>query len=146
MDPIISKRAGLSVALINAWPEIVGAKIADNSHPLKINWPTKKPGEDTFEPGTLIVAASGIGALHIQHQSSEVIARVNAFMGFAAIDKMRISQRAPISRPVEKVMPKLDANEQAALEMRLPHFEDNALAEAIRRFGENVLREKKAKK
>ena len=55
--------------------------------------------DDPFEPAVLVVACEGAAALHLQHETGEIISRVNAFLGFSAIGRIRIVQK-PV-RPSE---------------------------------------------
>ena len=49
--------------------------------------------DDPFEPATLVIACEGFAALHVQHETGEIIGRVNAFLGFNAIGRIRIVQK-----------------------------------------------------
>ena len=130
------------MALLGSWPEIAGQALAETSMPLKMKWPRRASESDDFQPGTLIIAAEGMAALHIQHQTGELIQRVNAFMGYRAIDRNRIEQK-----PVAKAAPKKP--QRPVSQRKLRHveelaagFEDEALRESIRRLGERVIRDK----
>ncbi|WP_306119590.1 MULTISPECIES: DciA family protein [unclassified Roseitalea] len=144
LDPVLAKRAGLSVALIEAWPEIAGGRLSQMSCPLKIEWPRRAPGDDDFRPGRLVVAASGAAGLHVQHQTGEIIGRVNAFMGFAAIDRVKIVQKqvAPPAEPARPNRRPLTKAERARIDALAEGFDDEALRESVRRFGRNVLAER----
>ena len=89
-DPVLRKRAGVSIGLVQSWDEIAGAKLARSSRPEKIVWPRRLHEEDPFEPATLVIACEGAAALHLQHETGEIIGRVNAFLGFAAIGRIKI--------------------------------------------------------
>lgn len=39
LDPVLRKRAGISIGLVQSWEEIVGARLAASSRPEKIQWP-----------------------------------------------------------------------------------------------------------
>lgn len=143
LDPVLAKRAGLSLALIDAWPEIAGAQIAEASCPLKIDWPRRRHEDDAFEPGVLVVAAEAMAALHIQHQTGEIVGRVNAFMGFDAICRVRLVQKqlAEPPKPRRKARP-LTAAETDRIERLAQGFDDAGLRDAVRRLGRSVLSEK----
>lgn len=143
LDPLLAKRAGVSTALITAWAEIVGGDLAEISMPIKVRWPNRSSEDDALQPGTLLVAAEGMAALHIQHQTGEVIDRVNAFMGYRAIDRIRL-----IQKPVEKKKPKkrlkpITEGEKRKIDKLAEGIEDEALKESLRRFGQSVMRDKK---
>ena len=49
--------------------------------------------DDPFQPATLIIACEGFAALQVQHETGEIIGRINAFLGFNAIGRIRIVQK-----------------------------------------------------
>ena len=74
--------------------------------------------DDPFEPAVLVVACEGAAALHLQHETSEIIGRVNAFLGFSAIGRIRIVQK-PVTRVSHKPKPApraLSPDEKARLQ------------------------------
>ena len=100
LDPVLRKRAGISIGLVQSWEEIAGPRLARNSRPEKIQWPRRMGDDDPFEPAVLVVACEGVAALHLQHETSEIIGRVNAFLGFSAIGRIRIVQK-PVTTGIE---------------------------------------------
>jgi hypothetical protein len=140
LDPVLRRRAGMSVALVQSWEEIVGPRLARSSRPEKIQWPRR--GEDgPFEPAVLVIACEGIAALHIQHETSEIIARANAFLGFGAIGRVRIVQKpVSIDQAPPKPRPrKLTLAEQDKVARLVDGVEDSGLREALERLGATVL-------
>ncbi|MBO6639409.1 MAG: DUF721 domain-containing protein [Roseitalea sp.] len=143
LDPVLAKRAGLSLALIDAWPEIAGAPIAEASCPLKIDWPRRRREDDAFEPGVLVVAAEAMAALHIQHQTGEIVARINAFMGFDAVCRIKLVQKQLAEPPKTRREPRpLSAAETDRIDRLADGFDDAGLRDAVRRLGRSVLSEK----
>ena len=141
LDPVLAKRAGLSMALVDAWPQIAGDRLAAQCMPVKVNWPRRAGPDDPFAPGTLIVAAEALAALHIQHQSAEILSRINSFIGFEAIDRLKITQKTVSGSPKPVKSPKRDLSpaEQSRLDQLAEGFEDEALAQSVRRLGVSVL-------
>lgn len=141
LDPVLRKRAGISVGLVQSWEEIVGPRVAAMSRPMKLNWPRRMQDEDASEPATLEIACEGPAALHIQHESGEIIARVNAFLGFVAVGRIRIVQK-PIRRDDTLSRPKpraLDASESRRVEAGVAGIEDEGLRASLERLGRSVL-------
>jgi len=85
LDPMLRRRTGMSLALVQSWEEIAGPRLAARSRPQKIQWPRRLHEDDPIEPATLVIACEGMAALHLQHETGEIIGRVNAFLGFTAI-------------------------------------------------------------
>jgi hypothetical protein len=140
LDPVLRKRAGLSVGLVQSWEEIVGPRIAAKSRPEKLQWPRRAGGDEPFRPAVLVVACEGLAALHLQHETGEVIGRVNAFLGFRAVDRIRIVQKpvAPLVRAARRVPRPVSPAEAAAIESKIRLIEDEELRASLRRLGAAV--------
>jgi hypothetical protein len=83
LDDRFGKGAG---ALESRWREIVGDRLAAVTRPQKL---TKGRGG---APGVLELRVAGPAALLVQHQSAEILSRVNLFLGSGAVDRLRIAQ------------------------------------------------------
>lgn len=143
LDPVLAKRAGLSLSLVDAWREIAGARLAEASCPLKIDWPRRAHRDDPFEPGVLVVAAEAAAALHIQHQGDEIVARINAFMGFEAIGRIKLVQkRLTVEAPAPRPARPLSAEQRGRIEALAAEFDDEGLRQAVRRLGRSVIAER----
>jgi len=140
LDPMLRRQAGMSVALVQSWEEIVGPRLARNSRPEKIQWPRRNE-DGPFEPAVLVIACEGIAALHIQHETGEIIARANSFLGFGAIGRVRIVQK-PVNidhaRPKPQLR-KLTDPERGRLKKLVDGVEDAGLRESLERLGTTVL-------
>ncbi|MCT7373545.1 DUF721 domain-containing protein [Chelativorans salis] len=145
LDPVLRRRAGLSIDLVQSWPEIVGERLASRTRPEKIAWPRRAHEDDPFEPATLIIACSGPAALHVQHETSEIIGRTNAFLGFGAIGRIKIVQKM-ISMPRNEKRPAprpLSEPERRRLASLTVHIEDDGLRASLERLGANVMAARK---
>ena len=141
LDPVLRKRAGLSSGLVQSWEEIVGPRIAAKSRPEKLQWPRRASEDDAFRPAVLVVACEGLAALHLQHETGEVIGRINAFLGFDAVDRIRIVQK-PVQPPVRtpRRMPRpISANERSVIKEKVELIEDDDLRAALERLGASVV-------
>lgn len=145
LEPVLRKRAGISMGLIQSWDEIAGERLAARSRPEKIVWPRRIREEDPFEPAVLVVAAEGMAALHLQHETGEIISRVNAYLGFNAIGRIKIVQK-PVSQPEPRRKPVLRAlseAEAARLSGAVSGIESDDLRASLERLGKSVLGSKK---
>jgi hypothetical protein len=81
-----------------------------------------------------------VAALHLQHESGEVIARVNAFLGFAAVARLKIVQK-PVAAPAKPrpAQRALSLPEAARLDGMVRGIEDDGLREALARLGRSVV-------
>ncbi|MCV0395699.1 MAG: DciA family protein [Rhizobiaceae bacterium] len=147
LDPILRRRAGMSVALVQSWEEIAGPRLAASSRPERISWPRRASDEEPFEPATLVVACQGLAALHLQHETGELIARVNAFLGYPAIGRVRIVQK-PVepAGPVHVAPPTATEEETRRVAETVADVEDEGLREALARLGRSVMAEKRRRR
>ncbi len=141
LDPVLRRRAGISIGLVQSWEDIVGPRLAPVSRPEKIRWPRRRHEDDPFQPADLVIACSGAAALRIQHETGEIIQRVNAFLGFAAIGSIRIVQK-PLAGVPEKPKPAfrpLSPAENERLAGKVAKIDDEGLRESLKRLGQTIV-------
>lgn len=141
VDPILAKKAGLSSALVSAWPEIAGTRLAETTRPEKLIWAARRSDLDPFEPATLVVACEGASALRLQHETSELLQRIDLFFGYHAVGRLKIVQRAaPATAPSRKPkLAPLGPGEKRVIGKATERIESERLKVALERFGETVL-------
>lgn len=130
-------------ALTARWREIVGETLARRCEPSRLVKGRQGGG------AILEIKVEGPSAALIQHQSTEILARVNLFLGSGAVEKLRIVQgpvkaRAAAPTPAQqrqrlRRMP-LDAAAEAELDASLKDAPENRLRDELRRLGRNALR------
>lgn len=143
VDPILRRQAGLNIQLLENWPEIIGPDVAETTRPLKIVWSRRTAGNDTFEPATLVVACEGFSAIKLQHESSEIIQRINVFFGFCAIGRLNIEQK-PV-RSASQFAPQkgfINEEQKNQLERMTVEIRDNALRRSLFSLGAGILSDK----
>ena len=138
LDAQFGRGAG---ALEPRWREIVGERLARVTRPQKL---TKGRGG---AGGTLELRVAGPAALLVQHQSDDIIQRVNLFLGAGSVEKLRIAQ-GPVKplpeggakpRPRGKaVLAPLPASVEAELAAAVEDAPDGLKA-ALRKLGRAVL-------
>ena len=145
MDPLLRRKAGMTMGLISAWSEIAGLRLQDVTRPERLVWAAQRSDNDPFEPATLIVACEAAAALRLQHQTSELIGRVNAFFGFAAVDRIKIVQKAVTRDRVDRrpVLRNLVPQEQERVEEMVSRIDDPKLRKALQEFAEATLQRSK---
>lgn len=140
LDPMLRKRAGISIGLVQSWDEIAGTRLWRLTRPEKIVWPRRMHEDDPFQPATLIIACEGAAALHVQHETGEIIGRVNSFLGFNAVGRIKIVQK-PVSRTREKPKPRLgpvSPVDQARIDKAVNRVEDAELRASLEKLGRSV--------
>jgi len=129
------KRHGFaSTEIVTHWDDIVGPEIAAHFEPIKITWPRQNDAEAP-EPATLVLRCQGPAAIEIQHQKHLVIERINQFLGWRAIDDVKIRQ-APLARRTKpKRPPAIDAEAARRIADRMTDITDESLRTALGRLG-----------
>ncbi|MCZ2328487.1 DUF721 domain-containing protein [Bartonella sp. F02] len=145
LDPIVHKRTGLNMALIEHWSEIVGHDIGEYAIPLKIIWKSRVNQDDSFQPATLIVACEGFSALKLMHETSELIQRINGFFGYVAVDRIKIEQRQISTVDHLKINSALNEQDKKRVEKMLEHIEDKSLYQSLYQLGCCIVAEKNSK-
>ena len=140
LAPIVARRAGMTVDLLAAWRDVVGAPHGDYTRPERIVWPRRASDDDPFEPGTLIVACDGARAVLFQHELDQCVERVNTFFGFTAIARIRIVQK-PVRAGLpqhRRRPPELEPGARARLAAIVERIEDEELRVRLERLGRGV--------
>ena len=126
-------------ALEPRWREIVGERLARVTRPQKL---TKGRGQ---AGGVLELRVAGPAALLVQHQSEEILQRVNLFLGAGSVEKLRIAQGpvkplgdAPTVGPRKPATAPLPAAAEAELQGSIETASD-ALKGPLERLGRAVL-------
>lgn len=140
IDPVVAKRGFASADLIALWPEIVGPAHAAYTEPERIVWPRERDADGEGRPGVLFLRVEGPRAIFVQHELPQIVERINAFFGYAAVGQVRIVQapvtaRAPSARTEAPLAP----SDEAALSARLDAVDDDRLRAALDRLGRGVL-------
>ena len=99
------EKYGFSAAtLITDWAAIAGPELAAFTAPERIRWPRTAQqdadevgaAEKSRRPGaTLVLRVDGARSLDVQYGARQLIERINAYFGYAAVAELRIVQ-APV--------------------------------------------------
>lgn len=141
LEPVLARRAGMTLDIIGAWPGLAGQEFAKVTLPLKIKWPRRAHEDDPFEPATLLIACESSAALFFQHEQTAILERVNLFFGFEAIGRLQITQR-PVPIPAKskgKAIPSISDMEEVRLQEMLAEIDDPELRETLAKLGRGVI-------
>ena len=83
-----ARRGFAEPGILVRWGEIVGADLAGDCQPVKISYGRASPGLGA----TLLVRAAGARATEIEHRAPQIVQRVNAFYGYRAVSRLRLTQ------------------------------------------------------
>ncbi len=142
VDPVLAKLGFSQSSLILHWDDIVGERIAACSEPIKLQWPprpAKRADDSAIEPATLVLRVTGAMALDVQHEAQQLIARVNAHLGWRAVGRIAIRQ-GPLTRAAKpRRRPPPNAQALARAEQAVAGVEDEGLRKALAELGAHVL-------
>ena len=138
LDPVLRKRAGISIGLVQSWEEIAGPRLAAHSRPEKIQWPRRMHEDDPFEPATLVDRLRGLGRAapaardRRDHRPGQCLPRLRrgrphqdrAEAGDAGVEPAKADGRAPCRR-----------DEKARLAGTVGEIEDEGLRAVARAAG-----------
>ncbi len=146
LDPVLRKRTGLNVELIEHWPQIVGHDISEHTMPLKIIWKRRAHQDEVFQPATLVVACEGFAALKLMHETEEFLHKINGFFGYIAIDRIKIEQRSlSVFMNHLPLKPTLSEQDKKCVEKMLEGIEDKSLRQSLYKLGCCIFSEKNNK-
>jgi len=140
----LESRFGQGVGGLTArWREIVGETIARRTQPVKLV--KSRTGGAILE-----IKVDGPAAAFVQHQASDILSRVNLYLGQDAVARLRIVQGplrpgGAVATPAaaakaRRRAPPLDAAAEAELEQGLAGAPDTPLRSSLLKLGRAVVR------
>jgi len=140
-------RQFVAPALLAAWPEIVGERLAGLCMPVQMKAQPKgrssnRKGEE--DGAVLEVRADPAIRIDLEYGQALIVERVNAFFGYRAVAKLRVLARAaldtPPRAPARSPAPTMPtAQSQEAARRALQGVRDPGLRAALERLGACVL-------
>ncbi len=141
IDPVLARQGFSEADLILHWDDVVGEPLASGSRPIKLQWPPRPPAgqiDGSLRPATLVVRVEGAFALELQHRADQVLARINAHLGWRCVGKLALRQ-GPVERPATARRRKVPgAAAIAAASDAVTGIADDALRVALVRLGAQV--------
>lgn len=133
---------GASIARLRAeWSAVVGPDLARMTRPDALLAGRGARGTHAGVQGAgkvLRLRVSGGGALEVQHQTGQVVERVNAYFGHRMIDDIRLVQGAIPGVAVPPPTPKPDPQTVSQVAARAAAVKDPELRAALTRLGARV--------
>lgn len=133
--PALEKRGRDFAALVAGWAEVAGSRLAGDTALDRLARP--RDGG----PGVLHLRVTPGLALEIQHTAPQLIERINAFLGHAAVERIAMVQRpvAGIRRPSPQRARLPRPAGHAAAAAAVAQVEDEGLRAALARLGAHLL-------
>jgi hypothetical protein len=131
----LGKRGFGEGGLIAEWPAVVGEEIARHAAPLKLAFPRGQRRE-----GTLTLRTTGAFATELQHMAPQLLERINGYLGYGAIARLKIEQgRLPPRARTRAPQPTpLAPGEESQLAGALQPIGDDNLRRALEALGRAV--------
>jgi hypothetical protein len=133
--PVLAKHGRAYASLIGEWTNIVGPALAGSSLPEKLAAPAGGAAG-----GVLTVRVAGAAATEFQHLAPQIIDRINTYLGFAAVVRLKLIQ-APLPGPRRRPAPRPltpSAEARKAVAAAAESVADPVLHDALVRFGETI--------
>jgi len=96
--PLAKQRPAAEAALLADWPAVVGEELARLAWPIKLRF--DRPAER--REGVLEVGCDSAAAIEVQHLAPQYIGRVNAYLGYPAVARLRLRQKTRLKRPAKR--------------------------------------------
>ncbi len=129
-----------TVSLLTDWPAIVGGEVAKCTSPERLKWRRRgqQPAGDEDDPSgrtgaTLVLRVDGAMALEVQYQARQIIERINAYFGYAAVAELRLIQAPAPTPPPHRTRPAAQP-----LTFEVADIADAGLRDALARLGGGV--------
>ena len=135
----LGERRSGAVHLALAWSEIVGPQLARQSQPSKLSG---GPGR----PATLRLRATAAAAFEMQHRHDELLQRINAYLGYAAVARLQFVQGPVGKRRATAPPPPASPERQRDIEREAASVADPGLRAALTRLGLAIARHNAAPK
>jgi hypothetical protein len=136
-----------TAALVTDWVMIAGRELAASTAPERLKWPRGVAPADVEgnAPGqprrgaTLVLRVDGGLGLDVQHKARQIIERINAYFGYAAVAELRIVQ-GPVGGEPRSIMhpPWPSRPASRPLTAEVAEIADPGLREALARLGAEV--------
>jgi hypothetical protein len=136
------RRGFNNIDIVLRWREIVGPELADQTWPLRIEWPRRQEAvlrpDGTAEPGgqrtRLVVGAAPARALDVEYAKRDIVERVNRYLGYRATTELAATPDYSVApEPVGK-----RDRQPVAVPPQAGAAEDDPLKAALARLGQAV--------
>lgn len=140
LGPALAAQGFAGREVVARWAEIVGERLAARCRPQRIEWPKRRPGPEEEPAGAaLVLRVESAFALELQQLAPVVLQRINAHLGWRAVDRLVLKQ-GPVESPEAEARPEATpAGDSAELRAAVARVGDPALREALSRLGSAVL-------
>lgn len=138
LGPALAAQGFAGREVVARWDEIVGARLAVHCRPQKIDWPRRRPGPEEEPAGAaLVLRVESAFALEAQQLAPVILQRVNAHLGWRAVDRLVLRQ-GPVEQAAASAAPPPAPAAPPAVAEAAAKVGDAALRDALARLGAAV--------
>ena len=124
--------------ILTEWSSIVGKDLSRRCQPVRVQFPRGQ-----ISGAVLHMRVQPGAAPEIQHRQTQILDRVNAFLGYGAVAKLSLMQgpvEPPKPTPQKMQAPAIDADMAARIDRSLNRVRDHGLADALARLKQRMTR------
>ena len=135
----MAKGRDASVVRLKAeWSAVVGPDLARVTRPDALLSARGARSSRSGSGKVLRLKVSGAAALEVQHKSSQIVERVNAYFGHRLIDELRLVQGTIAAPPVKPQAKRPDAVVERDIANKVAYVKDPELRAALARLGARI--------
>ncbi len=148
IGPALSAQGFAGREIVTSWSLIAGERLAGFCRPQKIIWPRRRPmpqdspqgsAGEAPEAAALVLRVEGAFALEAQQLAPIIIQRVNAHLGWRAVDRLVLKQ-GPVPHEVVPEPPRAEIPPPLPVQQAVAAIADPDLRQALARLGGAVAR------
>lgn len=140
-EKALGRRGFAEAGLLADWSSVVGSHLANLCAPCKLAFAKRGERRD----GTLTLRVESGHGPTLQHLEPQLLERINAYFGYAAVARLRL-QQGPLPRRKTTAsldLPGLSGEEENDLCARVSDVEDEELRQALLSLGQSMGRRAK---
>ncbi|AHC73416.1 hypothetical protein P856_180 [Candidatus Endolissoclinum faulkneri L5] len=136
IDPLFHKRGFVKGIIPKRWRQIVGNNLAQCCAPESLHFPYGKSHGAILK----IVSLSG-NALEIQYLSTQIIDKINSYLGCATVARIQIRQGVLLKSPKlhRSTLVTLEKSDKTAVHAQVTGIRDMNLRNHLRSLGEAII-------
>jgi len=135
----MAKGRDASVVRLKAeWSAVVGPELARVTRPDALLSARGARSSRSGSGKVLRLKVSGAAALEVQHRSSQIVERVNAYFGHRLIDELRLVQGVIAAPPAKPKVKRPDAAVEREIANKVADVKDPELRAALARLGARI--------
>ena len=139
VGPLLGKKGLLQADILSRWTDILGTELASGVKPFSVSFSKKTTGAVLT-----VTAFSGAYAVEFTARKPQIIERLNAYFGYAAISDIRIKQGGTFTPPAfAEQEPEISPEKSEELKKLTAGIEDESLRASVIRLGTLLTESKK---